>query len=138
MTNINDIFPSKYVKATDLRGKDHSVVIYGVEEKVKVGRDEDEVTVLYFKGRKKGMILNRTNARTISSIHGPETDNWGDKAITLYSTEVEFGGNTTLGIRVRLTAPTIEPNNDETVPDESITADTVAESKDIDDSDIPF
>lgn len=136
MSNINDIFPSKYVKATDLNGLDHPVTIDHLEEKVKVGRDEDEVCILYFKNKRKGMILNKTNAKTIAGLHGPETDNWDDKAITLYATEVEFGGQTTLGIRIRLNVPTIKPSSED-ISDESITADTSI-AKYVDDTDIPF
>jgi hypothetical protein len=51
------------------------------------------------------MVLNKTNADTISRLHTPETDNWIGKRIALFATEVDFAGKQTLALRVRMKAP---------------------------------
>jgi len=98
MVNINDLFPSKYVKASDLKGRDVEVTIRTVEvEKI----DEDERPVLYFQGMDKGLVLNRTNANSIAKLHGGEVSKWAGKTITLFPTETDFKGEQVACIRVR-------------------------------------
>jgi len=103
METMNQLFPSRFLKAEDLAGEDVSYTIQGLEME-EVGSDQEEKPVLYFKEIDKGLILNKTNFKTIASVHGPDSDDWAGKKVTLYPTEVEFSGKTTLGIRVRLIA----------------------------------
>lgn len=61
--------------------------------------------VLYFRETEKGLVLNKTNASTISGLYGPETDEWGGKKIALFGQEVDFQGRQVLAIRVRMKKP---------------------------------
>ena len=101
--NVHEMFPSKYVAAADLQERDVDVVITacGLEEM----QDKEVCPVLYFAGRKKGMVLNKTNATTIANLYGDETDGWVGKPITLFATQTEFGGKAVACIRVRIHAP---------------------------------
>lgn len=100
--NINKVFPSRFLKAEDLNGKDFVLVVRTVVmEKLGSPPNVDEKPVLYFEGAKKGLVLNKTNAMTIASIHGPETDNWKGKKITIYPTQVRAFGKMESAIRVR-------------------------------------
>ena len=100
--NINDSFPIKYLKASDLKGKKIKVEIYEVQaEEVGDGRKP----VLYFKGKDKGMVLNKTNALTISSSYGADTDTWIGKSIHLYSAKVNFQNQMVDSLRVEVPAP---------------------------------
>lgn len=101
--NINDAFSSNYIKASDLQGRDVPVVIRGVEIEP-VGRDKDQKPVIYFRGKEKGMVLNKTNANAISKLYGADTNGWLGKSIIIYPTETEFGGETVECIRIRLKA----------------------------------
>ena len=103
--NINSAFPSNYIKASDLN--DSSLVVTIREVKVEqVGRDKDTKMVLYFQGKEKGMVLNKTNARKIAEIAGSQdTDDWQGTQILIYPTETEFAGETVECIRVK--APTM-------------------------------
>ncbi|MGC4002851.1 MAG: hypothetical protein QM811_06855 [Pirellulales bacterium] len=99
--NIQELIPSKYVAASDLRGQDVQVVIarvaleeVGMEAKEKKG-------VVHFQGMTKGMVLNRTNIKRIAKMYGGETNNWIGKTITLYPSETEMKGETVPCIRVR-------------------------------------
>lgn len=102
--NYNALYPSKYVAASDLGGQDYTVVIARVTVE-KVGTEEEDRGVVYFVGCTKGMVLNRTNGKRIAALYGPETDAWVGRAITLYPSETEFGGDTVPCIRVRQQAP---------------------------------
>ena len=99
---IDDFFPSKYLKASDLNGEDLDVTIKQVEgEQFEDGKKP----VLHFEEPVKPFIVNRTNFTSISNLHGKSTEMWIGKRITLFPTEVSYRGNPTLGIRVRLTVP---------------------------------
>jgi hypothetical protein len=102
--NINSCFPSKYLKADDLMGQDISFTVREIKIEDVGGeeRGEEMRPIVYFYGLDKGLVLNKTNAGVIAQLYTPETDMWMNKGITLYSTEVQYGGKTTLGLRVRL------------------------------------
>ena len=96
--NINSAFPSNYLKAADLRGGRVTVVIDSVAIE-NIG-DEDK-PIVYFQGKEKGLVLNKTNANMIAEIaKSEETDNWHDVRVTLYSCKVDFQGRRVDAIRV--------------------------------------
>jgi alanyl-tRNA synthetase len=62
--NINDAFPSTFLKAYDLQGKTPTVTIDRVEfQQVRSGRTgtTDTKPIVYFTGKGKGLLLNKTN-----------------------------------------------------------------------------
>lgn len=105
--NINDAFPSKYLKSGDVpEDSDLPLTIKSVSvETVGQGDDAEQKPIIHFEETEKGLVLNKTNAETISRLHTPETDNWPGKRIALFSTEVDFGGKQTLALRVRMKSP---------------------------------
>lgn len=96
--DINAAFPSKYVRASDLGGRDVRVTIDYVEMEM---IQDDEKPVVYFKGKNKAMVLNRINSQTIATMHGTNTDNWGGREIVLFPARDRFGGKMVDCIRVR-------------------------------------
>ena len=99
--NIDAAFPSKYIKAHDLKGIPQVVVMDRVDmEEVQSG--EDPLPVLYFQNRHKGLVLNKTNKDAIKAVYGPETENWFGHQIELFEAQVSFQGRTTTGVRVRV------------------------------------
>ena len=64
----------------------------------------------------KGLCLNKTNAGTIADLYGPETDAWIGRQIRLFATEVPFGAEQVLAIRVRMRAPKINDGKPNTGP----------------------
>jgi hypothetical protein len=101
MANINDAFPSNYLKASDLKGGQPVVTIDRVEFEP-VGQQKEMKPILYFHGKEKGMVLNKTNAKNITNLAGsPDTDDWIGFAIRLYVAHVEFQGDTVEAIRVK-------------------------------------
>src|SRR5574343_2039862 len=101
MPNFNDAFPSKYIKASDLGGKSPTVTIDHVSLE-QVGKEKDNRWVVYFQNKEKGLVCNKTNARTISQIaNSPDTDDWPGTQIQLFVAQVDFAGDTGEAIRVR-------------------------------------
>ena len=93
-TSINDAFPSKYLKAGDLQGHEATETIDEVKTEL-IGMDNEPKAILYFKGRRKGMVLNKTNARAIGELYGKNFRSWPGKPITIFATQVDFKGTPT-------------------------------------------
>jgi len=99
--NINDALPSKYLKAHDLRGVEPVVTIERVEMET-VGRTREKAPILYFRGKAKGLKLNRTMAAAITTIAGsPMTEAWAGVQVRLYATTADFGPQTYPVVRVK-------------------------------------
>lgn len=97
--NINESFPSKYLKASDIPEEGQTVIIAAIEQE-EVGKDKEVRPVLYFEGEEKGIILNKTNATNISKLYGYETDDWVGKKVMLGTAWVDFQGQSVEAIRI--------------------------------------
>lgn len=99
MPNIMDEFPSKYLKASDVEDEHPTVTIAKISRE-EVGRTKDWKPIVYFDEFEKGIVLNKTNANAIIKLYGSETDEWPGKKVVLGTAMVDFGGESTLAIRV--------------------------------------
>jgi hypothetical protein len=108
---VSEEFPSQYLKAADLQGREVRVVMQNVERE-KIGTDNK--LVLYFKGKQKGVVLNKTNAGTISDGYGDDTDDWYDNPLILFSVKTDFQGKVVDAIRCRV--PTAKDNRPKSDP----------------------
>ncbi|TPM41404.1 hypothetical protein [Mesorhizobium sp. B2-3-4] len=116
--NLNDAFPSNYLKSDDLKGREVKVTIANYKME-KLG-DETKL-VLFFEGKDKGMVCNKTNANRIAHFYGQNLDGWKGKEILLGTELVDFQGKTTEALRVKGGS---KPSSDDGAP--------------FDDSEIPF
>lgn len=99
--NINSAFPSKYLKASDL-GEAQPVVTIDHVAMEEVGQKKEKRPVLYFQGKDKGVVLNRTNSNKIVEILGSaDTDEWEGQRIKLYASTTSFAGEEVECIRVK-------------------------------------
>ena len=96
--DINQAFPSKYLKASDLKGHAVKVTIraFSFNEEGLQGKP-----VMYFDGKEKGLVVNKTNAMALAFDYGPDTDDWIGKEIELFSARTQFNGQMVDAIRVR-------------------------------------
>jgi hypothetical protein len=102
MAKRHDVFPSKYLQAADLRGQPVNVTIERAPlETLKNKNGEDIKTVLYFRGAKKALPLNRTNWDSCADLCGDDSDDWPGHQIQLYPTTTSFGADTVDCIRIR-------------------------------------
>lgn len=102
-THVDLLYPSKYLKSADLRGRAVTVTIASItpqEELQMAGGRKDKKPVLYFEGKEKGLVMNKTNARAIAKVYGPELTSWFGKKIVLHSVKVECKGESVDAIRV--------------------------------------
>jgi hypothetical protein len=111
---MSDAYPSKWLSSSDFEDGDMVVTIssddpVSYEEFKTPGKaTPDHKPVLRFKAPKgtKPLVLNKTNWKTIGQVLGSDdTDDWAGQSITIYATEVEAFGETTMGIRVRAQKP---------------------------------
>ena len=105
---ISEAFPSNYLKVDDLQNKKVQVTINSVSME-EVG--DANKPVVYFKGKEKGLVLNKTNAVMIGEITGTEEmDNWVGHQIILFPARVDFQGKRVPAIRIEA------PPNGKTAP----------------------
>lgn len=96
---ISEAYPTKYISAPDLQGRNVAVVIDRVEME-KVG--DDTKPVVYFQGKEKGLVLNKTNANAIAAGYGDETNDWSGGELELFSIMTDFQGKPVEAVRCRL------------------------------------
>jgi len=98
--NISNVFPSKYLKAADIGDHKPVLTIDRVElETLGQGKDADTCPIIYFVGKEKGLVCNKTNANTLTSFFGEETDDWHGKRVKLMTAPVNYAGKLTMALR---------------------------------------
>jgi hypothetical protein len=115
MTTVNEAFPSRWLGAEDLQGRDRTVTIRRYVHEDVQGTMKH---ILYLDGEKKGWMLNRTNAVTIARLYGEVMEKWAGKPVTLFRADVRAFGQMWPVIRVRPVRPAQKAANgeDEGVP----------------------
>ena len=94
---VSDAFPGAFLKAENLHGKRVTVTIDCVKQE-DIGSEIKPV--VYFLGKDKGLVLNKTNANEIAEHLGDEMDSWAGGKIVLFGTKTEFHGKMVPCIRV--------------------------------------
>ena len=101
--NIYDAFPSKYLRCADLQGRTIRAVVANV---VTEQMGKDMKPVIYFSGKQKGLVINKTKAMLLADAWGPETPNWLGREVSLRPDKALFEGKVTDAIAI---APVYEP-----------------------------
>lgn len=107
MPSINDQFPSNYLRASDFDEDGEVVTIDSVkQERMKTRDGNEEVKpILFFREYEKGLVLNKTNAKKITTlVQSDDTDDWRGQQIKVYATETTFGNDTVPCIRIKQAA----------------------------------
>ena len=114
----DDAFPSIYLKAANLKGRNVNLTIKTITQE-KIGQDRESKPLMTFNKVKKGLLLNVTNCRTIEKVYGKTFKDWVGKEIQLYPTTVSFQGSVVDCIRVRVpdTAPAPDAPLDDVLGD---------------------
>lgn len=113
MPTMNDAFPSKYLSAADLGGRNVAVTIAGYEQAL---IDNKQKYLLTFKGGKKALVLNKTNAKNIAKLYGDDLDGWVGQPIVLFEAMVDFQGETVAAIRVKAPPPKAKTSAQQDAP----------------------
>ena len=107
---VTELCPSPHLEAMDLGdeiGASAVVTVDRVELKT-VGAEQVRKGVVFFKEFERGMVINKTNSRTIAGLYGSNTDEWIGERITIYRSETSFQNRTVPCIRVKDTVPAAE------------------------------
>ena len=104
--NINDVFPSKYLKASDLNGQDLQVVIQSTAPVKFDDGDKIEITLM---GQSKTFVCNKTNATAIGVAYGGETEAWAGCNVILFPMMVDTPSGPKQAIRVRIPPSVNQP-----------------------------
>ena len=84
-------FPSKYLKAADVKAKPIVTVIsHLAQEMVGQGQDQKEKHVLYFVDQKP-LVLNRTNWDELEEAFG-DSDDWPHNKVKLRCARTQYQG----------------------------------------------
>ena len=102
MANLSDLYPSRFLRAADLKGKDVTAVIEASRSRSSRTTATSRKPVLIFKGTSKGLVLNKTNALMVAGVCGSRRHRRvaGDQ-VSLYGTMVAYQGRVTEAIRVQ-------------------------------------
>ena len=93
-------FPSEFLKVADLDGRDLILTIASVKM-VDLPNSDETKPVVYFEEKKQGLVLNRTNNKSIQKLLGWDSAKWVGCSITLFETDVPFKGDVVAAIRIK-------------------------------------
>ena len=117
MAKFSDVYQSKSnsLKATDLQGKEHRLVIesYEIVEFTQDDGRKQSKAVLHFQGREKTLVVNKTNGSIIASRYGEDLDGWINNELFVYPTTTSFGNDIVDCIRVRVPIPQAAADEEE-------------------------
>ena len=102
MAKRNEIFPSKYLKASDLAGKpprrrDRG----GLRPKRSAAATTRTKTVLHFRGGPKALAAQYERWDSVAIVAGDDTDLWPGHRVELFPTKTEMKGKVVDCIRIR-------------------------------------
>ena len=96
---------SKYFKAADMPTEKKLRIKDVTAEWIGTGNDKEEKLCVWFTNDHRGLVLNRTNNRTLRGAFGDACDGWKGKIIVVYPTTDEFRGRMVPVLRVRIPPP---------------------------------
>jgi hypothetical protein len=99
--DFEDLYGSKYLAASDIK-KPFTAIIETVDKLdfARQGERQKMKVVLTLKGQHKPVVVNKTNALTLSEAFGTDFDDWPDKRITVKAEPTTFNGKRVMGLRM--------------------------------------
>ena len=101
----SDFDQSRYFKAEDVATEKKLRIKNVSEELIGMGAEKEKKLVVWFTNDEHGLVLNRTNNRTIRGTFGDAVDGWTNKIIVLFPTQADFRGRMVPALRVRIPPP---------------------------------
>jgi hypothetical protein len=99
--DFEDLYGSQYLAATDLK-KPFTAVVEEINKQdfARQGERQKMKVVLHLKGVKKPIVVNKTNALSLSEQFGKDFDEWIGKRVTVKAEPTTFGGKRVQGLRL--------------------------------------
>lgn len=99
--SISKMYPGRFLEAADLAGKTITVKIESIKgDQLETDKGKKRAYFLNFVGKKKALLLNKTNALFLGAMFGDNPNAWEGKRIAIYPTKTSFGPDTVDCIRV--------------------------------------
>jgi hypothetical protein len=102
---ISEEFPSRFLNGKDIVGTDVPVTIQAVKKEKAFSKQKNEeeiILVVYFKDKKKGVVLKKTRANDLKNIVGSDdTDRWINTQVIMYTEKKNAGGKMVDSIRFK-------------------------------------
>ena len=96
---------SRFFNAASLAAEKKLKIKAVTEEEVGIGKDKELKLVVWFTNDSRGLVLNRTNIRTLRGPFGDDTACWVGKIIVVFPTMADFRGQLKPALRVRIPPP---------------------------------
>jgi hypothetical protein len=96
---------SRFFKAADLESEKKLRMKAVTEELVGAGADQQKKLVVWFTNDERGLVLNKTNNRTLRGAFGDDCAGWAGKIIALFPSSVDLRGKMVPSLRVRILPP---------------------------------
>jgi hypothetical protein len=93
----------RFFRAEDLTQEKMLRIKSATEELI--GPNRQKKLVVWFTNHPKGLVLNRTNNRTMRGAYGDNTAGWVGKLIVLFRTKTDFEGELVDALRARIPPP---------------------------------
>lgn len=104
MPRGDEIYVSKWLKASDLQNDEETYTIIGSDITTfkERGGSEKQQIYLEFQETEKPFGLNKTNFSVLQSIfRSPDTDDWHGKKVVLFVTQCDMQGQTVDCLRIK-------------------------------------
>lgn len=98
-------FDYRFLSGDELDGEITVTISRVVDEEVfnPSSNSKEKALAIYFEKAKKGIVLNKTNAKTIAKVVGsPYKEDWIGKKIIIYPKQGKFFGETMKVVRVKM------------------------------------
>jgi hypothetical protein len=96
---------SKYFKTADMPTEKKLRIKDVTEEEIGMGKDKERKLCVWFTNDARGLVLNKTNNRTLRGAFGDECAGWKGKIVVLFPATDDFRGRMVPVLRVRIPAP---------------------------------
>jgi hypothetical protein len=107
--DFDDLYGSQFLAATDLK-KPFTATIEAVTKQdfARQGERQKMKVVLHLKGVRKPIVVNKTNALSLSEEFGKDFDEWIDKRINVKAERTSYGGKPVMGLRLYPEKPALK------------------------------
>lgn len=100
--DYDELFPGRFLKAGEFKGREATLTITDVElEEMEDRKGKRMKCILSFRETQRQLVVNRTNGECLRGMFGRKVREWIGKRVTFYPATVEAFGAPTLAIRVR-------------------------------------
>jgi hypothetical protein len=96
---------TRFFKAADMPQAKKLRIKEITEEEIGAGKDKEKKLCVWFTNDQRGLVLNRTNNRTLRGAFGDVCDGWKGKIVVVFPTQDDFRGRMVPVLRVRIPPP---------------------------------